>query len=714
MRSVNYITEVTAGTFKLVGQRPILGRDFEPADETEGAASVAILSYGLWERRYGKAEAVIGQTVRINGVSTAVIGVMPQGFSFPQNQDVWVPLVPVVELRKRENRETWFVFGRLAEGVTVEGARAEIEAIGKRLESAYPVSNKGITPIVENFHEFFIGPNATMIYQAVWGAVGFVLLIACANLANLLLARAMARSREISVRMALGASRWRIIRQLLLESVMLSGLGGFFGWWTAKWGVSIYSLAATGAGLSDQISGVWFDHMLDYSMDHRVFVYLVAISVGTGFLFGLAPAARLSKLDVNAMLKDGGRGATGGGHRKRLSALLVIAEMALAVVLLAGAGVMVRSFLNLYTADLGFKASNIVIAQLGLPNSKYRGADERISFYDCLASRLEAIPGVESVAITSALPARGSIRVPFELDGAPPGVYRQENERLRPKLSKLVVSPAYFRTLGGVVLSGRDFNEGDGPSGVPVVIVNQRLASTYWPGENTLGKRLRLVNGSATGAWLSVVGVTANIAQNDVLRPELNSVVYLPYRQAPAGNMYVVTRTRLPLGGFATILRSEIRSIDSILPIGLGPFSLAQQLAEKYQYRGVSGAMFLICAAIALLLASVGLYAVIAHSVSQRTQEIGVRMALGAASSDVLKLVFQQGMLQVGIGLAIGLAASLAVNRVLQAQLVQVSPSDPITLAVVSAASILAGTLGCWLPAWRAMRVDPVVALRHE
>jgi putative ABC transport system permease protein len=697
------VTQVSANTFQLIGQGPIIGRDFTSSDEMPGAAPVAILTYGFWERRYGRDPAIIGRTVRINDTPTTVIGVMAQGVSFPQNQDLWIPLVPTADLQKRKARGLWFAFGRMAEGVTIESARAEMETIGRRLANAYPRTNQGFLPVVMNFQQFYIGRNATTIYGSLWGAVGFVLLIACANLANLLLARAMGRSREVSVRIALGAGRWRIIRQLLIESVMLSAVGGVFGWWIAIWGVRAYELAANPPARS------WSAHLFDYSMDYHVFAYLIGISIGTGLLFGLAPALRLSKLDVNTALKEGGRGATGGVRRKRLSSLLVIGQMALAVVLLAGAGVMIRSFMNIYTADLGFKTANILTGLLRLPSGKYSGAEARISFYDRLQTRLEATPGMESVAIADSLPGQGARRLPYELAGAPP-----VDEQRRPNVSAVVISPAYFRTLGAAVLSGREFRDADGVSGVPAAIVNQRFATRYWPGEDPLGKRLRFFDGTTPETWLTVVGVVSNIAQNDALRQELNSLVYLPYRQKPAAGMWVMARTRVSPGSLGTAFRHQVQSIDSDLPIWLGPFTLSERLAGIYWNRGLYGGLFLIFAAVALLLASVGLYAVIAHSVSQRTQEIGVRMAMGATARDIRKLVFIQGMFPLGIGLIIGLPAALAVNRVLKAELVQVSPADPVTLVAASAILILSATLGCLIPARRAMRVDPIVALRHE
>ena len=688
--------ENSADVFRLVGQKPLMGRDFTATDEMPGAAPVAILNYGFWERRYGKDSAIIGRAVRMNGALTTYIGVMPEGFSFPQIVDVWVPLVQTPKVMNRENRDTWMVVARLAKGVTVETAQSEMDVIGKRLATEYPVTNRELMPEIQTFTQFFIGPNGAMIYGSMWGAVGFVLLIACANLANLLLARAIGRSREISIRIALGAGRWRIIRQLLIESVMLSGLGGFLGWWIAKWGVQSYALA-----MANKES--WL--VLDYAMDERVLLYLVAISIGTGLLFGLAPALRLSKLDVNASLKDGGRGATGSGHRKHLSAFLVTGEMALAIVLLAGAGVMIRSYLKIHTADIGANTANVLGGSVNLPSEKYSRPEDKIAFFDGLLTRLEAMPGVESVATADALPASGSSKFAYQLAGDAP-------EERRRKLSTLKISPAYFKVVKAAMLSGREFNDADVLSSAPVAIVNQLFANKYWPGEDPLGKRFRLFEGDNPEVWRTVVGVASNIIQNDQTRQTFDPVVYLPYRQRPGGGAWVFVRTSVPPAGLTTAFRQAVQALDSGLPL-YGPMAISERM-ERFWDSRFYGSLFLIFAAIALLLASIGLYTVIAYSVSQRTQEIGVRMAIGGTPRDILKLVFRQGMLPLAIGLAIGLTASFAVNRLLTSMLVQVSPADPITLVVASATLILAGTLGCLIPARRAMQVDPVVALRNE
>jgi putative ABC transport system permease protein len=550
-------TQLSANSFQVLGQRPILGRDFEASDGTRGASPVEILTYGFWKRRYAGDASIVGKTIRLSGTPTNVIGVMPPGFDFPHHRvDLWIPLVPTADLQKRETRVLWFAFGRMSQGVTVRSAQAEMDTIGGRLESAFPLTNQDVHPRVLNFREVFIGRNAAAFYGAIWGAVGFVLLIACANLANLLLGRTIGRAREISVRIALGAGRGRIIRQLLIESLMLSSLGGVFGWLIAIGSVRTYELFANPPSA--------YEHW-DFALDYRVFAYLVAISIATGLLFGLAPALRLAKLDVNAALKDGGRGAAGGLRGKRLSALLVTGEMALAIVLLAGAGLMLRSFLNIYRADLGVKTSNILTAALRLPATRYPGAQAQIGFFDRLTIRLKNIPGVDSVALADSLPGLYAPRLPFELAGAPP-----VDAHRRLTVAAVVIGPDYFRTLGAAVLSGREFNDFDEASRIPVAIVNQRFASQHWPTENPLGKRIQLFDGNKPSDWLTIVGVASNIVQNDNTGQTFDPVVYVPYRQRPATAMAVLARTRVPPGSLVSSFRREIQAIDSDLVIYSG------------------------------------------------------------------------------------------------------------------------------------------------
>jgi predicted permease len=676
----------------------VIGRDFAESDEAYGAAPVAMLNFSFWERRFGKDPAIVGRTIRLDGVATEVIGVMPLGFTFPQKLELWVPLVRTPQVMTRERRETWMAVARMRDGVTIESARAEMDAIGKRLGELYPKTDRENPPEVWNFPQFFLGPDAPLIYGSMWGAVGFVLLIACANLANLLLARAMGRSREISVRIALGAGRRRIVRQLLIESVALAGVGGFLGWWIAKLGVGAYQAAM-------QYRASWL--VIDYSMDQRVVWYLIVVSIVTGILFGLAPALRLSRLDVNSALKDGARGTAGGVRGRHLSALLVTGEMALAVVLLAGAGVLIRSFLKIHSARMGVSTANVTIGLTDLPQARYPTPESQRTFYDRLSERLAATPGIEAVATADALPSTGAIYRRWEYVGGPP--VTPEDAPRSAMMITVKTTPSYFRTLGAAVVAGREFNDTDLAGAPPVAIVNRTFVSRYWPGEEPLGKRVRFYTGNVAGAWMTVVGVAPDIIQNDQTRQRVDPVVYTPYRQAPRTAEWIFLRGR---GDVARALRSEVKALDPDLPI-FGPFGLDERL-ERFWDSRFYGEIFLIFAGVALLLAAVGLYTMVAHSVNQRTQEIGIRMAVGGSTGDILRLVLRQGLMPVGIGLAIGLTGSLAVNRVLKSALVSVSPSDPLTLAAAAGVLIFAAILGCLIPARRAMHVDPVVALRNE
>jgi putative ABC transport system permease protein len=694
-------TEVSAGTFGLIGQAPLIGRDFVAADDAPGAARVAILSYGFWEGRYGRDSGVLGETIRIDGEPVTIIGVMPPGFEFPQKQELWLNLVPTSEVMRRDNRNLWFAFARLRDGATLDAARAEIGTIGARLEAEYPDTNLNRSPEVLSFNEFFVGSNENTLYASMWGAVAFVLLIACANLANLMLARAIGRSREVAVRFALGARRRRIIRQLLTEAVLLSLAGGAAGWILAGWIVRLYALAARGPGAVP-----W--RVLDYTMDAQIVLYVAFVSICTGLLFGLAPARKLAALDVHAALKDGGRGATQGRRTRHLPNLLVASQVALAVVLLAGAGVMIRSFLNVTGADTGIVTDRTLTASLNLPTSSYASGAERVAFFDELHARLTATSGIESVAFANILPTWGSIRLPYELDDN-----EVLDESMLPRVPTVVISPNYFRTLGATVLSGRPFSDVDDVDSPRVAIVNERFAAQHWPGERSTGKRLRIFAGSEP-AWYTVVGVASNIVQNDPMRQRVDATVYVPYAQRPRAEMWVIARTALEPNTLGVIFRETIQELDADLPIRAGPMTLSARLSERYWDQQLYAGVFLAFAVIALLLASVGLYAVVAHAVGQHRQEIGVRIAIGATANDILGLVMRIGLLPMGIGLSIGLVLSSVLTRVLQAELVQVSPTDPLVYVLTCVVLSLAAGLGCLIPARRAMRVDPVIALRSE
>ncbi|MBZ5625524.1 MAG: ABC transporter permease [Acidobacteriia bacterium] len=689
--------QMTANAFSVIGQKPVLGRDFLPEDELPGAPPVALLTYSLWESRYGKDTSVIGRTIRVNAVPTVIIGVMSRGLRFPTESDLWLPLPATAQRQDRGNRYV-MMFGRLAAGATLQSARAEMETVTSRLARQYPETNKDLTTLVQNYNEMAVRKKIRSVFWMMLAAVGFVLLIACANVANLLLARAVVRSHEISIRAALGASRWRVVRQLLMESLLLSAAGGILGWLFAIWGTRAFDLAITPTG-----KPAW----IDFSLDYRVLLYLAAISIGTGIVFGLVPALRLSRLDVSSSLKEGGRGSGGGRHGRYLSGVLVITEMALAVVLLAGAGLMLRSFLKAYRAPVGVNTANVLTMWADLPRVRYSRPEQQAAFYQRLKAHLEQIPGVEVATIMSSLPGDGMMSFQYELEGAPP-----IDQRERPR-GGLLVGPDYFRTMQVPLVAGRAFTEADGESGVPSAIVNQSFANRFWPRENPLGKRVRLMEANIPQAWLTVVGVAPDILQNTGNLIEHDPLLYLPYRQRPQSHMFVAARTRVPPAALGDTFRRAVQEVDEDLPVR-HLATLESEVALRSRTIGVLGSMFAIFGSIAFLLASVGLYAVIAHSVNQRTQEIGVRLAMGAKVTDVLRLVFAQGLGQLAIGLALGLAGALAVTRVMDDLLVGVSPTDPVTFAAVALVLVFAGILGCAIPARRAIRVDPAITLRHE
>ena len=700
------VTQLSTDAFQVLRERPIIGRDFAPSDGVPGAPSVALLNYAFWERRFGKNPSAIGKSFRLGDKPVTVVGVMPRGFTFPTPRvDFWIPIV-----LDSAFQPYWFTFGRLAEGATPESAQAEMDTIGFPPDSSNPFTRKDLLPRVRSFGEQFVGDNARELYCAIWWAVGFVLLIGCVNIANLLLARAIGRYREISVRIALGSGRWRIIRQLLIESLMLASIAAVLGWCIALVSVQLYQRIESPPGYYNQYR---------YFLDYRVFLYLVAISIVAGLLFGLAPAVRLSTLDVNSTLKDGSRGASGGITGKRLSALLVSAEIAVTIVLLAGAGLMARSFLKLYTEDIGVNTPNILVASVRPPAKRYPDAQSKIAFFDRLTTKLKGLSGVDSVALANWLPGLDGPRLPYEIAGS-----TAVDEQHRPMSFVIAITPDYFRTLGAAVISGRNFNDFDRASSPPVALVNQYFAIAHWPGANPFGKRFRLFDGRNADAWRTIVGVTSNIVQaNPSTGISLDEVVYLPYQQRLSASMSILARTRVPPGSLALSVRREIQAMDSDLDIGAGtgggvlegPLPLSERfMMARYWSTAVNAGLFLTFAVIALLLAAIGIYAVIAHSVSRATQEIGIRMALGGTARDIRSLVVRQGMLPVVMGLGLGLVASLAANRLLQSQLFSVSSTDPATYAVTSIVLIAVALFACLIPAGRAMRVDPAVALRHE
>ena len=687
---------VSANFFSLIGQKPLLGRDFLPQEDRPGAPPVCIIGYSIWDARYGRDARILGKSIRINDVATTIVGVMPGGMKFPVNADLWTSLVPTAAREKREARDMQ-VFGRLAAGVSLDQAKSGIAVIASRLEKAYPKSNQGITSRLMPYNDEFNGGPIRQVFLVLLGAVGFVLLIACANVANLLLARSLARHREVSIRAALGAGRWLIIRQLLVESLLLCLTGAAGGWLLAIWGVRLFDLAVANVGKP---------YWIVFRMDFTVFAYVAAICLATAVLCGLAPALQLSRVDLNATLKEGGRGSSRAARSRFLSGALVVVEVALSVVLLVGAGLMIRSFLKAYGMSDGLHAERYLVMRLSLPASRYPDADARARFYDRLEPRLASVPGVESMTIASQIPMSGAMDWKFEIDGR-----AQVDEDKLPSTDGLVASPSYLRTLELAVLRGRAFTESDGLPSKGAVIVNQRFAAKYFSGEDPLGKRIR-IHWNGDRPWLTVVGVAQDFRPTNPNRAEIDPLLYVPLRSQPSGGYSILVRAASP-ASLTSALRKEIQAVDSALPV-FGVMTLEGAFEQRrWPYR-VFGTLFAVFAGIALLLAAMGLYAVMAYSVTRRTQEIGVRVAMGASGGRVLLLVLSQGLRQLALGMAAGLAGAFGLARVLKTLLFQTTPTDLSTFVAISAVLIAVGLVACWLPARGALRIDPVVALRYE
>lgn len=687
---------MSASGFAVSEQKPLLGRVFVAADERPGAPAVVVLTYGVWQSRYGRDPSIVGKTIHINDVPATVIGVMPPG-SFPEQVDLWMPLVQTAQLEQRTNRSVTLI-GRLAKGVSMAEAATELNIVAARLAKQYSNIDKGLTINVQPVVEITGAYGTRPLMAALWAAIGFVLLIACADVANMLLARGAARMREIAIRVSVGAGRARIVRQLLVESTLLAVAGGFLGWLVALGGLRWFQ-----AGTGKLPKPVW----LNLSLDTTAFIYLAIISIGSGILFGLAPALRLSRVDVHTVMKDGGQGAAGGRRVLAISNLLIAFEMALCIVLLAGAGLMIHSAINAYDAPVGVNTANVLTIRLNLSRAKYPSAQDQIAFHRRLQARLDSIPGVESAAIASNLPFGRWLPFSYELEGT-----TVDPDHV-PRIGGIVVSPAYFQVMHVKPHRGRTFTAGDGTAGSSVVIVNESFARKFWPGEQAVGKRLRLVKNRIAQPWLAVVGVVPDILQNFQHPLEHDPLIYLPYSEEPQREVFIVSRTHVAPGTLAAAFRRTIQRIDGDLPVS-DVRTLEDRLARNRLSAALLGGMFTVFAVIALLLAVVGLYAVIAHSVTRRTREIGIRMAVGGTRRDIVRLVYAQGMLPMLWGIAFGLPAAFGLTHALRMVLIGVSPGDPVVFLFAVLLLVTAGVIGCAIPARRAIRVDPNVALRYE
>jgi predicted permease len=696
---------VSENLFRLLGQQPLLGRDFGPDDGKKDAARVTILGNTLWRNRYASDPNILGKAIRLNGEPVVVIGVMPPGIKFPTRAELWTQVIPNADNLNRKRRE-YSVVGRVRPGVSRAEAQAEIAGIASRLAVEYPDTNKDQTAVMNTFNERFNGGEIRVLFMALQGAVGFVLLIACANVANLQLSRSIHRAREIAVRVALGASRWRVVRQLLVESILLGCLGGLFGLLIAWAGVRAFDAAVADVGKP---------YWIVFTMDYVVLAFLAAICIATGILFGIVPAMQVSKTNVNDLLKEGGRGNAGSRRARWLSGTMVVVELALTLVLLVGAGLMVRSFLKLYTTDLGIPTDHVMSMSMQLPSTKYPTAEMRLAFYDRLAPRLDAIPGVEAAALSTSVPGFGGGRARVQIEGRP-ALDRWEDY---PEFMMSIVSPGFFRTTGIAIVRGRGFNEQDGKRGAEALVVDDRFAAMLFPGEDPVGRRVRFPNSpTATGqsepVWRTIIGVSRSVG--DLPEPgglQPPGALYIPYRQVAPSGAAVLVRSRLDPAAVMNAVRREVQQIDPDQPV-FTVRTIEQQMAEAtWPYR-IFGTLFAIFALIALVLSAVGLYAVMAYSVTQRTAEIGVRMALGADRRRVSWMVLRRGLVQLAIGLSLGLVGAYAASQVLTELLAGgVTPHDPVTFAAISIILSAVAVAACLIPAHRASRIDPLVALRE-
>ena len=696
--------KVFADFFAVLGVQPALGRSFLPDEDRVGANPVALLSHGLWQRRFGGDTNILGKTITVDGKSVTVIGITPPTQAVPFSLfELWVPFA--LDARRMVAHGDRFLrpIGRLKPGVTVKEAQAELGGIARRLEHLYPQENTGAGVSVIPLREMFTGEMRAPLWVLL-GAVGFVLLIACANVANLMLARAAAREKEIALRGALGATRFRLMRQLFTETFLLCALGTGVSLALAVYAVQLLRALVPAVSSNYKVSIPGLDEI---GIDRWVLVFTLGLSFVTALLCGLAPALKTSRLDFNESLKEGGRTSVTGFRGGRFRSLLVVAEVALALVLLIGAGLMIESFRRVRKVRLGFDCHNVLTMSLSLPESKYPKEEQRAGFYQQLLERVEALPGVKSAAIANYLPLSGHWgSVGFSIEGRPllaPGDFLVANY--------CTVSPSYFHTMEIPVLEGRGFAAADRQEAPHVVIINQTMAGRFWPGEKPIGKRLNLGD-SKNPDVCEIVGVVEDVRH---FGPDAESraQVYFSHLQSPGKRMSLIVRTAANPLSLTTAARAEVQAIDAMQPV-YDVQTLEQLVSQSIAPRRFAMLLLGTFAVVALLLGGIGIYGVISYAVSKRTNEIGIRMALGARRYDVLGLVVRQGMKLALIGVGAGLAGACAVTRVLQSLLFEVKPFNPLIFLLVSLTLTAVALLACWLPARRATKVDPMEALRYE
>ena len=687
------VSGVTGNYFDVFGIAPALGRTFTLENEKSGQDQVTVISYAFWQKRFAGDPNVIGKTITLDSKSYQILGVMPAGVSFPQTAELWTPINfdgdPEMKWRKAHFLRP---IGRLKPGVTLTQAQADTDMIAAHLEQQYPDSNNGWNLRLLSLREQLVGGTRTILF-VLFGAVGFVLLIACANVANLLLVRAAARQKEIALRTALGASRLRIVRQMLTESLLLSILGGAFGALLAVWGVQLLV----------SLSGDNLPPTVNVAIDTNVLAFTFMISIVTGLLFGLAPAFRTAKVNLIDSLKDGARGSE-GTLRNRTRSLLVVFESAVAVILLIGAGLLVRSLIALQRVDPGFDANNVLTLRLDLPRQKYEGEGKKAKFFEQLETGISSLPGVQSVGLITELPMSGQLNdLPFTVEGRPPVTVDQAFDA-----DFRLVNQHYFSALHIPLLRGRNFTEQEVREGKPITIVSQQLVDTVFPNEDPMGKRLV---SAMSGQPFEIVGVVGDIRHRS-LQNQPFPAMYFPVLDFST-RMNVVIRTQNDPLSIVGAVRQQVKALDPDQPVS-NVKRMSDWVDSSVSSQRYSTTLLAAFAALAMILAATGIYGVMSYTVAQRTHEIGVRMALGARRRDVLKLVVRHGMLLTLVGVIIGLAGALGLTRVMSSLLFGVTAKDPLTFVAVAALLSGVAFMACFVPALRATKVDPLVALRYE